>query len=65
MNQQLKEYIVTNVFCNIGENEHKIRINKAIKNLCVLDIEKNTKFHYNTNVVFCGSVSGPKKGGTL
>lgn len=65
MNLQLNEYIVTNVFCDIGENERKIRINKAIKNLCVLDIEKNIKFHYNTNVVFSGGVSDPKKGGTL
>ena len=56
------EYIVTNAFSEISEADRKEKINKAIRNLCVQDIEKTDLLDYNINN---GSVSDPKKGGTL
>ena len=55
------EYIITNVLSNIGEAERKEKINKAIRTLCVLDIEKSAELVYNENVAFHGSVSDLKK----
>ena len=55
------EYIITNVLSNIGEAERKEKINKAIRTLCVLDIEKSAELVYNENVAFHGSVSALKK----
>ena len=58
------EYCVINVFSDISEAERKTRINKAIKTLCVLDIEKSCDLDYNIGVAFHGSVSDLQKGGT-
>ena len=55
------EYIITNVLSNIGEAERKEKINKAIRTLCVLDIEKSAELVYNESVAFNGSVSDLKK----
>ena len=55
------EYIITNVLSNIGEAERKEKINKAIRTLCVLDIEKSAELVYNENVAFHGCVSDLKK----
>ena len=48
------EYIITNVLSNISEAEHKEKINKAIRTLCVLDIEKSGELVYNEDVAFNG-----------
>ena len=51
------EYVITNVLSNISEAERKEKINKAIRTLCVLDIEKSAELVYNEDVAFYGSVS--------
>ena len=48
------EYVITNVLSNISEAERKEKINKAIRTLCVLDIEKSAELVYNENVAFHG-----------
>lgn len=55
------EYVITNVLSNISEAERKEKINKAIRTLCVLDIEKSAELVYNEGVAFHGSVSDLKK----
>ena len=55
------EYIITNVLSDLSEAERKEKINKAIRTLCVLDIEKSAELVYNKNVAFHGSVSDLKK----
>ena len=64
MKNILCEYIVVNIFQNKTEDEKKREINQKIKNLCVLDIEKNVELDYNVGVAFHGSVPDPQKGGT-
>lgn len=59
------EYIVVNVLSDISEAERKEKINKSIRTLCVLDIEKSAELDYNIGVAFHGSVSGLGEGGTL
>ena len=49
------EYVITNVLSNISEAERKEKINKAIKTLCVMDIEKVYELDYNNSVAFHGS----------
>ena len=51
------EYIITNELSDLSEAERKEKINKAIKTLCVLDIEKSAELVYNENVAFHSSVS--------
>ena len=55
------EYVITNVLSNISEAERKEKINKAIKTLCVMDIEKLYELDYNNSVAFHGSVSDLEK----
>ena len=55
------EYVITNVLSNISEAERKEKINKAIRTLCVLDIEKSAELVYNEDVAFHGSVSDLEK----
>ena len=55
------KYIITNVLSDLSETERKEKINKAIRTLCVLDIEKSSELVYNENVAFHGSVSDLKK----
>lgn len=55
------EFIVVNAFSEISEAERKEKINKAIRTLCVMDIEKSYELDYNKNVAFHGSVSDLKK----
>ena len=55
------EYVITNVLSNISGAERKEKINKAIRTLCVLDIEKSAELVYNENVAFHGSVSDLEK----
>ena len=57
MKKNKTEYIVVNAFSEIGEVERKEKINKAIRTLCVLDIEKSAELDYNNSVAFHGSVS--------
>ena len=64
MKNILCEYIVVNIFQNKTEDEKKRQVNQKIKNLCVLDIEKNVELDYNVGVAFHGSVSDLYKGGT-
>lgn len=61
MKQNKTEYIITNVLSDLSEAERKEKINKAIRTLCVLDIEKSAELVYNENVAFHGSVSDLKK----
>ena len=61
MKKNKTEYIVVNAFSEIGEVERKEKINKAIRTLCVLDIEKSAELVYNENVAFHGSVSDLEK----
>ena len=49
------EYNVVNVFSEISESERKEKINKAIRTLCVMDIEKLYELDYNNSVAFHGS----------
>ena len=49
------EYVITNVLSNISEAERKEKINKAIKTLCVMGIEKVYELDYNNSVAFRGS----------
>ena len=49
------EYIVINAFSKISEIERKEKINKSIKTLCVMDIEKLYELDYNNTVAFHGS----------
>lgn len=49
------EYVITNVLSNISEAERKEKINKAIRTLCVMDIEKLYELDYNNSVAFHGS----------
>lgn len=65
MKELYNEYIVTNVFCDISENERKEKINGAIKALCILDIEKTSDLDYNIGVAFHDSVSDRQTGGAL
>lgn len=65
MKQNKTEYIVVNAFSDISEAERKEKINKAIRTLCVLDIEKRLKLDYNIGVAFHGSVPDLEKGGAL
>lgn len=62
MKENKTEFIIVNAFSDISETERKKKINKAIRTLCVLDIEKNAELDYNIDVAFHGSVSNPKKG---
>lgn len=55
------EYIITNVLSDLSEAQRKEKINKAIRTLCVLDIEKSAELVYNENVAFHGSVSDLEK----
>ena len=55
------EYVITNVLSDLSEAERKEKINKAIRTLCVLDIEKSAELVYNENLVFHGSVSDLEK----
>ena len=55
------EYVITNVLSEISEEEHKEKINRAIRTLCVIDIEKSAELVYNEGVAFHGSVSDLKK----
>ena len=55
------EYIITNVLSDLSEAQRKEKINKAIRALCVLDIEKSAELVYNENVAFHGSVSDLEK----
>lgn len=55
------EFIVVNAFSEISEAERKEKINKAIRTLCVIDIEKSYELDYNNSVAFHGSVSDLKK----
>ena len=55
------EYIVVNVLSDISEAERKEKINKSIRTLSVLDIEKSAELVYNEGVAFHGSVSNLKK----
>ena len=61
MKKNKTEFIVVNAFSEIGEAERKEKINKAIRTLCVLDIEKSAELVYNEGVAFHGSVSDLKK----
>ena len=61
MKKNKTEFIVVNAFSEIGEAERKDKINKAIRTLCVLDIEKSAELDYNNSVAFHGSVSDLKK----
>ena len=61
MKKNKTEYIVVNAFSEISEEERKERINKAIRTLCVLDIEKCAELVYNEDVAFHGSVSDLEK----
>lgn len=61
MKKNKTEYIVVNAFSEISEVERKEKINKAIRTLCVLDIEKSAELVYNEDVAFHGSVSDLKK----
>ena len=58
------QYNVINVFFDISEEERKEKINKAIRTLCVLDIEKTASLDYNISVAFHGNVLDLLKGGT-
>ena len=55
------EYIITNVLSDLSEAERKEKINRAIRTLCVLDIEKSAELVYNEDVAFHGSVSDLEK----
>lgn len=61
MKKNKTEFIVVNAFSEIGEAERKEKINKAIRTLCVLDIEKSAELDYNNSVAFHGSVSDLEK----
>ena len=43
-----------NVLSDLSEAGRKEKINKAIRTLCVLDIEKSAELVYNENVAFHG-----------
>ena len=58
------EYCVVNVFSDISETQRKEKINRSIRTLCILDIEKMIEMDYNINIAFHSSVFGPNKGGT-
>ena len=49
------EYVITNVLSDLSEAERKEKINKAIRTLCVMDIEKLYELDYNNSVAFHGS----------
>ena len=55
------EYVITNVLSDLSEAERKEKINRAIRNLCVMDIEKSAELVYNEDDAFHGSVSALKK----
>lgn len=55
MKKNKTEYIVVNAFSEISEAERKEKINKAIRTLCVMDIEKLYELDYNNSVAFHGS----------
>lgn len=65
MKNNKTEYVVINTFSGIIEAERKEKINNAVRNLCIIDIEKTIELDYNIDVAFHGSVSDPLKGGTL
>ena len=56
------EYVVVNAFSDISEAERKEKVNRSIKNLCILDIEKIAELDYNIeDVAFYGSVPDLEK----
>ena len=61
MKKNKTEFIVVNAFSDLSETERKEKINKAIRTLCVLDIEKSAELVYNEDVAFHGSVSDLEK----
>lgn len=61
MKENRTEYIVVNAFSDLSEEERKEKINKAIRTLCVMDIEKSYELDYNNSVAFHGSVSDLEK----
>ena len=63
MKENKTEYKIVNVFSETNEAHKKQKINIAIRNLCMLDIEKEYGLDYNTYVAFCGSVPDLQKGG--
>lgn len=56
------EYNVVNVFSNVSETQRKEKINRSIRTLCILDIEKMIEMDYNINIAFHSSVSNLQKG---
>ena len=61
MKENKTKYIVFNAFSEISDAERKEKINRAIRTLCVMDIEKLYELDYNNSVAFHGSVSDLKK----
>lgn len=52
MKENKTKYIIVNAFSDIGEAERKEKINKSIRTLCVLDIEKSEEKDYNMGIAF-------------
>lgn len=61
MKEVKTEYMIVNVFSDDNEARRKERINTAIKNLCILEVEKEYDSDYNVGVAFHDSVSDLKK----
>ena len=61
MKENKTKYIVFNAFSEISDAERKEKINRAIRTLCVMDIEKSYELDYNNSVAFHGSVSDLEK----
>lgn len=59
------EFTVDNIFSDINEAKRKEKVNKAIKNLCILDIEKMSDLDYNISIVSQSKASDLEKGGEL
>ena len=54
MKKNKTEFIMVNAFSDLSETERKEKTNRAIRTLCVLDIEKSAELVYNENVAFHG-----------
>lgn len=57
------KFTVVNIFSDINEAKRKEKVNKAVKNLCILDIEKMSDLDYNIDVAFQCKASDLEKGG--
>ena len=63
MKKNKTEFIVVNAFSDLSEAERKEKINKAIRTLCVTELENIAGLEYYEKATFLGDALSFKRGG--